>query len=144
MVEKDQTGELKRKKYFECDTLQNQPIMIAINRWIWGVPSWGSYDKKSLVKFEINQWNQILILYRIPYFLQPLWPKYLWHLQRHLYIKTQFREGARDVENTRWVHFWCRKVFERVQNHVLNLLRKRTFGAEKYFEYAPKARIRAI
>ena len=34
--------------------------------------------------------------------------------------------------HTRGTHFWCRKVFEGVHNHVLNLLRKRTFGAEYY------------
>ena len=31
---------------------------------------------------------------------------------------------------TRGVHFWCRKVFEGVQIHVLNLIRKHSFGAE--------------
>ena len=56
----------------------------------------------------------------------------------------QQMNGTAVNQNTRGYHFWCRKVFEGVQNHVFNLIRKRTFGAEKYFEYAPKVRIRAI
>ena len=32
--------------------------------------------------------------------------------------------------STRGVHFWCRKVFEGVQIHVFNLIRKHSFGAE--------------
>ena len=31
--------------------------------------------------------------------------------------------------STRGYHFWCRKVFEGVQKHVFDLLRKRSFGA---------------
>ena len=41
-------------------------------------------------------------------------------------------------------HFWYRKVFEGVQKHVINLLRKPSFGAEHYFDFAPKVLIRTI
>ena len=45
---------------------------------------------------------------------------------------------------TRGVYFWCRKVFEGVQKHVFDFLRIHSFGAEYWFESAPKVVIRTI
>ena len=66
-----------------------------------------------------------------------------------LHVFNMYLRNVRRVKSlitccTRGYHFWCRKVFEGVQNHVLNLIRKRNFGAEKYYEYAPKVGIRTI
>ena len=48
----------------------------------------------------------------------------------HDFLNSDLTEGDTDL-NTWGIHFWRRKVFEGVQKHVLNLLRKLTFGAEK-------------
>ena len=36
------------------------------------------------------------------------------------------------------------KVFEGVQKHMFDLLRRSSFGAEHFFDYAPKVLIRTI
>ena len=70
-----------------------------------------------------------------PLYIQEKPQRWMCHIQSSRYPTPR---------NTWGYHFWCRKVFEGVQNHVLDLLRKHNFGAEHFFDYAPKLSIRTI
>ena len=46
------------------------------------------------------------------------------------------------IYQVRGVLFFCAKMFKRVHNQEVNLLRNRTFGSESYFQSGPKVTTR--